>query len=298
MKNKLAVILTIVTGVVMLVSGFAKAADASYFSNILWHTYHAQWIAMSAPLLIVAEIALGALLVIQVRQRWVAALSAVFLVVVTGGYLYGVAVYGMQDCGCFGHLSFLNLSPVFTVGRNALMVAAWVYVAIRGNDGWNIRVLPVVLAGLCLLVAGLLTGYTFCGSTVLFMRGMAWQGKAVHETPLAELGLSPDSTYMVFAFSFDCPFCMNAVGNVSWYGRTGMVDRVIGLAPEDSVGERVFRNFYREEPFPVTTMPLERLARMAPEMPMAYVIRQDTIRMAWKGEVPTAFFFQNWFRQK
>lgn len=297
-KNKIGNLCAILVAIVFLLSGFAKSADCAYFSNILWRTFQWQWLALSAPVIILTEIALGLLLMTGLYRRIVSVLTALFLVGISAGFLYGVYAFGMTNCGCFGHLSFLNLSPTFTLVRNGIMVVLLILAAVWAQPK------PMHWVRAMIMIIGMLAGTFACGytlpkATALFHKHAKYQGELVENTPLAALQLQPDSSYMVFFFSFDCPFCMTAVPQVGWWEKSGLVDRVIGIATEDSVGEYKFRSFYQDNshtypltsPFTIQVMPMDSVLYFTNDLPMAYVIRHDTIIASWSGEVPPGIFF-------
>lgn len=297
-KNKLGNLCAILVAIVFLISGFAKAADCAYFSNILWRTFQWQWLALSAPVIILVEIGLGLLLMTGLYRRIVSLLAALFLVGISGGYLYGVYAFGMTNCGCFGHLSFLNLSPTFTLVRNGIMVVMLVVAALWACSR-SIHWIHIIIFMIGMLIGTFACGYTLPKATALFHKHAKYQGELVEDTPLHTLQLQPDSSYMVFFFSFDCPFCMNAVAHVGWYEKSGLVDRVIGIATQDSVAEQKFRAYYQDtthtypltSPFTIQVMSEEQVQHFTNDLPMAYLIRHDTVIASWSGEVPPGIFF-------
>jgi len=282
-------IMALLVAVVLLVSGFAKAADAAYFSNLIWNAFHSNWMAYAAVGVIIVEVLLGVLLLVQWKTRIVAILTAVLLVGVTGVYAYGVAKYGMVSCGCFGHLQWLNMGVAGTLIRNFLLLVVVIYLAWNKVPSWR-GAWQVVLCVVVMILAAFMTGYTMRGSMVLFARSQGWQGKTIVESPMKGLCLSADSTYLVFAFSFNCPFCQMAVGNVSLYEQTGIVDRVVGLAVEDSLAEQYFLDVYNKVPFAYQKISLDSMNRLVPDLPTTYLVQRDTIRYVWTGEVPPPLF--------
>lgn len=279
---------------VLLVSGFAKAADASYFSNLIWRTFHSEWMAMAAPAVIFAEILLGTLLLIRWKERMTASLTALLLVTVTGFYLYGVLAFGMTSCGCFGHLTALNLPPAGTIARNGVLLVLTLLLTVFPTPAPSVHrgILQAVVLCLSLTIAAFATGYTMRGATVLFLRGQSWEEQTTASTPLRDLGLNRDSTYIVFAFSFDCPYCQMAIGNISLYEKAKVADRVIGLAADNPQAEQEFLQCYGESPLTYEVRPKETIYRYAPELPTAWWIEKDTIRAVWVGEVPPASFIK------
>lgn len=289
-KN-LHIVLSILLAVVLLVSGFAKAADAAYFSNIIYNTFHLSWLAFLAPALILVEIALGLLLLMQWRQRWVAIATGAMLIAVTIIYIIGVTGFGMTNCGCFGHLRWLNLPPAGTIIRNLAMLGVCVLLT-QTQTKTKTKTICWWVLPIALTIAAFMSGYTMRGATVLWARSQVWQGVTIEESPLKDLGLSQDSSYLVFTFSFNCPFCQMAVGNVSLYESSGTVDRVVALAIEDSLAEHHFLDCYITPPFAYRTLPEKEMHQLVSDLPTTFFISHDTIRYVWTGEVPPAIFIK------
>lgn len=289
----ISLILSILAAVVLLVSGYAKAADAAYFSDVVWNTFHSPFMAIAAVAWIIVEVVLGLMLLLQWRQRLVALLTAIAIVGATGVYVYGAEVYGMSSCGCFGHIYALNMGLTGTIIRNCILLGVLIYIVVRPS---SVRFrYPSVRSAVVIVGTGLaafMSGYTMRGAMVLFARYQGMQGQVVSSTSLCDLALSADSSYLVFAFSFNCPYCQMAVGNVSLYEQSGLVDRVVGIAAADSAAEQRFLDVYRGAPFRYSTVTWREMNALVKDLPTTFLIRHDTIQYVWTGEVPPAIFFK------
>lgn len=297
--QKTAQILTSLIGLVLLVSGFAKAADAAYFSNLLTF-YGSDWFGWFAPLIIGSELIFGFMLLVQIRARLTAWLVTGFMAVLTLGYAYGLIFHGVYNCGCFGHLEALNLSPVLTFIRNILLCGMLVFIGIKGtNNPGNTVTRSFVCLG---LMIGVFTiGFTFSKATVVQMGLRSLVPTLLAETAIPRYvdDLSPDSTYLVFAFSYSCPYCNQSVGNVALFQQTHTVDRVIGLVVDDSIAEQKFRAFYTEEPFPIRPLPVEAMKEITGDhLPTAFLIRHDTIFITSHSEMFSPRFVKDFNKRK
>lgn len=292
----LSSIFSVLVGAIFLLSGYAKAADSAYFSNLLTY-YGSSLMGWLALVIIPAEIALGWLLILQVRQRLVGIISAIFLLCVSLGFAYGIAFHGVYTCGCFGHLEMLNFGPVGTFIRNACLLTALLFIILKSpklplkslqlpREGqWRDYKITLLILGLA--AGGITTGITFGNSEVWITKNVKLAMKPLSESPLCEyVHTDYDSTYLVFAFSYSCPHCNRSLGNVALAARTGVVDHVIGLAVADSIEEKAFLSFYPLDMFPITNLPEEVMIELTnDDIPTTFWIRHDSIMLISRGEM-------------
>lgn len=286
---------SVAAGVVLLVSGFAKALDAAAFSRTLT-LYGPETLRFAAPVVVLAELALGLALLLGFRLRRTGCLATLFLAGVTAAFAYGVLFRGVGDCGCFGSESPLNVPPVAAFLRNAALLVLTGVVWLRGGDDATCG--PALRRT---FLAAMSTGAFICGYS---FRTVGDPGRRLHyepaadavaETPLAQLLTThSDSTYLIFAFSYTCPHCLNSIENLKRYEPAGAVDRVLALAPEHPVAEARFREEFRPE-FGVRSLPAEEVFRLTNAFPAAYFVRRDTVRAVLTGELPAAMLFRRAF---
>lgn len=294
--NILCRVISALVGLVFCVSGFAKAADAAYFSDLM-RSYGVEWFGYLAPAVILFEILLGLLLLFQFKPRWTASLSILFTLFVWAVYMYGYFTQGITDCGCFGHLRFLNLPPLGTSIRNGTMCILLSLVVWRGSDQLLWQRWTVLCLVLGLLIGCFVVGFTFPDAAVLHQYARDLRGKTVQELPLGDfVQTSPDSTYMVFAFSYTCPHCIASIGNVEEALHTGVVDKVIGLSVGDSVSAKWFENFYKPT-FAIERYEMRDIMKITSSLPVIFLIRNDSVLFTWEGEVPAPYYFRH-FRPK
>lgn len=278
--------MSVLVGLFLLVSAYAKAADAAYFSNLLTF-YGQEWFGWLAPLVIAAELVLGLLLFLLIRTRTTARIACAFIVLISLGYAYGVLFHGVYNCGCFGHLEFLNFPPVWTFVRNLVLCGILLFIGIKSTDkSGNLCTRALLALGLAI---GMFTvGMTFTKSTVMLKGNVTVVPTPISETAIPRYvhDMSPDSTYLLFAFSYSCPYCNQSIGNVALYEQTGVVDRVIGLVVDDTIAEKPFRAFYKEEPFEIRRMPVEAILDIThDQLPTSFLVRHDTIFVTSHNEM-------------
>jgi hypothetical protein len=115
---------------------------------------------------------------------------------------------------------------------------------------------------------------------------------AIESTDLQEfITTSKDSTYLVFAFTYTCPHCMNSVENLKQYEVFGVVDKVIGLAVKDSIAEKQFIEIFHPD-FLIKNIEPQNLFRLTKTFPTAYFIKNDSIIAELSGVLPCSFVFE------
>lgn len=286
MYQRITSILRFIVGLVFMISGLLKAIDTAAFANLM-SDYGPVWLGIGAPLLIAIELFLGVLLIFNLRPRWIAAAATVFIVFVSAVYLYGVVCRGITDCGCFGPLTWLNSKPWLTFTRNAVLIALLIPSLIKPQEGDKLT-MPIVC---CMAAVGVvlmfMCGYTFRGARCMLKESYdgGYQAKPVEESVLSEYyTFHPDSTYLVFAFSYGCPYCQNSVGNVNQYVTMGMVDKVVGLAVEDPEGRERFDRIFDVD-FEIHEISEFQMVRLTNTLPTVFRIRHDSIVNGYTGLV-------------
>lgn len=272
-----------IVGVVFLITGLLKAIDTSAFADLM-SQYGMEWFGFGAPALILAETFLGLCLIFNLRPRLISFITSVFIIAVSAIYLYGIAARGITNCGCFGPLGWLNSKSWLTFTRNGILLALLVPSMIKPQQGTLLSV-PM---SICMSVAGVvimfMCGFTFRGAQCL-IRQETFHPVAMSESELSKyVTCNQDSTYLVFAFSYNCPYCQNSVGNVNQYQPMGYVDRVIGIALEDSVARCRFERMF-DTNFEIKEIPQLSMLQLTNTLPTTYLIRRDTIVNQYSGMV-------------
>ena len=147
----------IISGAIFMLSGFLKAMDSGAFARLLGD-YGIPYLEYTAPVIIVAEVLLGFLLITGIKQRIVSTLSVIMLIIFTAGFAYGVLFRDVTDCGCFGDSGILGSTPAAVFIRNGILLAMLIIVAMKHKDTRISEKFPAY-AGAALIVAGSLTAF-------------------------------------------------------------------------------------------------------------------------------------------
>ena len=284
MPQQLSKIFRFLVGLVFLLSGLLKAIDTAAFADLM-SEYGVTWFGFVAPLVIFIEIFLGVMLVFDFYSKHISWATAVFLLVVSSIYLYGVSARGITNCGCFGPISWLNSKPWLTFTRNGILLGMLVSTLVRPQEKSPAITIPsVIFMAVIAVIVMFMCGFSIHGAKCL-QRQNTFQPIALDESPLSEyVTVHSDSTYLIFAFSYSCPYCQNSIGNVNQYVPMGMADRVVGLAVEDSVARERFDRLFDVD-FEIREISAMQMYRLSNTMPTTFFIRHDSIVSQYTGMV-------------
>lgn len=265
----------LLVGLVFLLSGFLKAINTADFANLM-SQYGASWFGFGAPIIVLLEIFLGILLIFDFYPKAITWSSVAFICVVSSIYLYGVLAKGIIDCGCFGPHPWLNSKPWLTFSRNGFLITLLIPSLIKTETSTAPTIPSIVFMAIIAVIVMFMCGFSFRGADCL-NKQHTFQPIALSDSPLADyVECHPDSSYLVFAFSYNCPYCQNSIGNVNQYIPMGVVDNVIGLAIEDSIARKRFYRLFDID-FPIREISSVEMFRLSNTMPTTFIIRHDSI---------------------
>lgn len=291
-KYKLYTVAGIFTGLFFIVSGIAKAFDSDYFGNIMV-SYGQEIFYWTAPFVIFTELLLGLALILEIFPKYTASAGAIIVALYTAIYTYGLLFVGVKECGCFGYIPILQTSPRLLYIRNFLLMIVLLYIAVNSKKESSAITAPVFFICLCMMYTGAFIG----GNTFKVSTHRLYSAGKFSTTPLSQhilkkfVTTSPDSTYLVIAFSYTCPHCINSVGNLEQFEKMGIVDKVIGLAIENPKEEIKFTDTFKPS-FKIINYTAEDMRNLTTDFPTSYMIKRDSIIGIISGEVPSAYFFK------
>ncbi|MDR1739780.1 MAG: DoxX family protein [Bacteroidales bacterium] len=291
MKQRIK-IYSIIAGIIFLLSGFGKALGMSDFV-ILISRYGLPLPFLAALCLVIIETALGLLLFFQLWLRKVSGIAIVLIFFVTLIFLYGYLFVNMDDCGCFGAFSWLNMPPIYTFIRNAILLYLLVDIFINSKDLLgNITFVERIAFLVVLCVTSFFIGYTSDSENIDFKYGDSkYEGKTVQETKLGEfITTHHDSTYFVFAFSYTCAHCLNSIENLKEYENSDMVDKVIALAFNGTGGRKFFHDMFHPN-FLIMEYEPSVLFGLTNSFPRGYYIKNNRVLLELSGELPCSYVF-------
>lgn len=299
MKKILFQVLIVLFGIFYLFSGIIKIVDIDNFLYVI-KSYQINLFIYTAPAIPVIEICLGLLFLFRKRLKEVVLFSIILLVFFTLIFTYGHFTQNISDCGCFGGVDFLKMSPAAFFIRNGLLITLSVYLYLSVKEINSEKKFSVSqIIGLCLILAvaaifvGLksdLSDYLkerpYNRASILKYHNIEFVGKNINETLLANyITTSEDSTYLIFIFSYKCPHCLSSSILLKDYIKGNRIDKVIGLTK----GTRAEKRFYDENINPQFTYKQLRyieMSELTPFFPISFYVENDTIQFLVKGALP------------
>jgi len=280
-------IYSIVAGIIFILSGIGKALFVSDFSDLIIQYGFAPFRSL-APAIVITEILTGLLLVFQIQRKKVAFAGLIIVIIFSIVYLYGYLQHGIKDGGCFGRISFLALPPVGIFIRNVILLYLLFDIWKRNEFQAKTHTWQKVTILIVMILASFTAGYSslngFTGNNYT-----QYQEKTIEENRLNEfISFSNDSTYLVFVFSYTCEHCLNSIENLKQYEKSGVVDKVIGLTWNDSIGEKNMRENFNPN-FSITNYDPMTLFKITNRFPTAYYIKNNRIVLTIQGELPCSY---------
>ena len=126
-------IVSIVVGLVLMLSGIGKALNVIGFQQLI-HSYGLLYLDLLAPVIVMVELVLGGLLVLRCRIRTTSLWTGLMIIVFTGVYTFGYTRVGITDCGYFG-VAATGEWPAWAVYvRNIILLALLNYLFFFASD--------------------------------------------------------------------------------------------------------------------------------------------------------------------
>jgi hypothetical protein len=279
-------------GATLLWTGIIKAVEPQTFRGHLNSLGWIPWKRLSAAVTASAalETALGAALLFCLFPRvlfpaTIAVLAAFSLVT-----WWSVRTGKVEDCGCYG--GYIQPSLVQSIGLNALFAAMVLLAWIRGpldNSGWEWKVVAII-------VTASAAGF-FCYYAQRFEQKNGRQ--LVDRNPLkvgnrwnhswangSTAGMTDE--FLVGMLGTECPYCGKFVRIANAMLQSPQLPRVVGLvaATEARASSYIEEKGIR---FPVTRVSQSLMARLAPAVPTAVLVRDNRIEKVWVGDMPPDF---------
>jgi len=287
-------IYSIIIGVFFVISGIGKAIDTTAFS-LLISQYGFGYLMLLSPVIVIIEILLGLLLTLLINPKRNSFYAFVLLIIFTLSFAYGHFKHGVNDCGCLGTIYPTKVPPIFTFLRNIILLLMTLIVWIKypkkekETSKWKKYII-----GLVICPALFISGFTF--STPSFLNNNSkthkFQNKKIINTELSKyIKTSPDSTYMIFCFSYTCPHCWNSIANLQCYKKSNTVDRVIVLATGELKDKQIFEKEFQPD-FKIKDLSTKDMDKLTTAYPTAFFIQRDTIKVIIQAEIPSPYTFK------
>lgn len=309
MKKILIHSLIFLFGVFYLFSGVVKIIDIDNFLFLI-RFYKIKPLIYLAPAVPIVEIIVGLMLVFRIRLKEVVFFSVIMLLGFTLIFSYGYFFMDIDDCGCFGGVDFLKMSPVLFFIRNGILVLLnlHIYNSLT-KEKKPIKLYQLITILAVAIVFALITGIrsdlnkyvqktAYTRSTIdEYHNGFI--GKNINETILSEyINTDKDSTYIVFVFSYNCPHCMFSSIYLNKYEKNNVADKVIGISNGTRKEKKFFTNNIKPQ-FEINDIKAIDIHQITGFYPLSFYVKNDTIRFKVKGALPTYDkFYEKYFNSQ
>ncbi|HAN18380.1 MAG: hypothetical protein A2X13_06810 [Bacteroidetes bacterium GWC2_33_15] len=292
--KKILNIYSVIIGVLFIVSGLGKVVNTAGFSELI-SNYGLSYFKYLSPVIVLVEILIGLFLVLLINPKRYSFISFCLLIVFTLAFAYAYFKHGINNCGCFGTLKYASTSPVISFVRNFILITMSLIIWIKypkektEPETWK---KDFVLYVMCFSLFA--AGYSFRGpiNFKLNLKKQPYLNQPLNNTILSKyVKTSPDSTYLVFCFSYTCPHCLNSIENLNQYKHYNTVDSIIAFTTGKESDKLFFEQNFKAN-FKITTLPKESLFEIADVVPTAYYIKNDTIKAIIPTVLPSHVVFK------
>ena len=279
-------------GLIFLFSALAKAWDAEAFADMLLQ-YGPQWFSIGAPIVICIEVILAMALLLRIYPIQSAFCTDCFLIIVSIIFAYGVLEKGIEDCGCFGIYSKLFANkPWITFIRNILFVIISIPIFLYKNTDtkhiWQKGLITIFVTATACFICGLSMKKSYTLPKTSYAK---IEKKTKTLEKLNEIyTFDKDSTYIVYLFSFSCQHCQNSFANVQQFQQFNVVDKIVGIAIEDSTAMERFYRIYKPE-IEIITIPKDKMWNITNQLPIGIFIKNNSIIKTEIGSITSPGLF-------
>jgi hypothetical protein len=279
-------------GATFLWTGVIKAVEPQTFRGHLSRLGWIPWKQLDAAVTAAAtaETALGTALMVELFPRLTYPVAIAALVIFSLVTWWSVRSGKVDDCGCYG--GYIQPSLVQSIGLNCLfamlILAPWL-IGRGDNSGWPWKSMTVLAASTAVGI------FCYCAERYARKNGRSlldrnplkvgnrWKHRWANGSTT---GINDE--FLVGFLGIECPYCGKFVRIANAMTQSPILPRVVGLVAgsESKTSEYVKEKGIR---FPVTRISPSLLARLAPAVPTAVLVRNDHIEKVWAGDMPPDF---------
>lgn len=290
MKNKIAVILSCIVGILFLFSGIVKCIDVFGFQQLIIQ-YGIVKLHWTAPFIVIAEIVAGEFLLLQIRNKAVVWCSFLMVVLFTVAFTYANYINGVVDCGCFGRFKFFSEYPTLVYVRNGFLLSALLFLALvaKSNELLRIDLWKKIVFFVVLFPSVFISGMTYRPFAFSVVEHEL-RGKALSETTLNKLIPKSKGKNWITFINPNCHHCWNSIENIKSYRGSKYFDKVdLFMTMEDTMKfdmdsiRIAFEENFGDIKFKVI---LNSVVPYVKTFPTSFYIENDTIVDVLEQEVP------------
>ncbi|PJB16626.1 MAG: hypothetical protein CO118_00085 [Flavobacteriales bacterium CG_4_9_14_3_um_filter_32_8] len=285
-------ILSILIGIFYILSGIGKLINTVAFFNTL-ESYGLGNFSYLAPFICVGEILFGLLFLFQIRIKKAAFFSIITLSIFTIAFTYAHFFKGINDCGCFGEIGFLQSSYLISLIRNFVFILLSLTVYIYADKDTTPTPRWKTISIFCItILSSIIAGFTL---NEPFITNEPFLNKPIQETPLSNyISTAKDSTYLIFVFSYNCSHCWNATENIKSYSENKLVDRIVGIAIKNNQK----KNFYHDNlkpNFEILSTSSDSMGLIIKSVPTAFFVKNNIVTQVMTESIMSPFTFKEMY---
>jgi uncharacterized membrane protein YphA (DoxX/SURF4 family) len=285
-------IICIIIGTIFIISGIGKIGNVAEFGNLIAQ-YGFGYLRITAPIIVLAEIALGASLLLYIKPKIMGVCSFLLITIFTIAFSYGHFKHGINDCGCFGVLKIGQNNVVLVYIRNIILLGLSLFIWISGKkDSEEIQSWKNMLLLGILLPMIFIAGYTSRVPLFYKQEPHIFNNRHIKETALSEyIKTTSDSTYLLMWFSYTCSHCLNSIENFNQYKESGKVDRLVAFAlvgldsAKNAKDRNAFIDKFGNEIVTAEIINDYAIQSFIRAVPSSFFITNDTITTIIEGEL-------------
>ena len=289
----------ILLGIIFIISGISKAFNIIEFQKLIidYGFYYFHYVA---PFIVIAEIMIGASILLNIYRKLSYLIVITFLIGFTLVYTYAYYFKGITDCGCFGNIEFLSNNPIVVYIRNIILlsVAIWLYnteTYIKGKITLDKKIIFFTL----LLPSIFISGFSY-NPFAFSVDINPMEGKNINQSECVKYVDKSKKNQLLMFVSYNCPHCWNSMENYKGYINSGVVDTsfVYIVADKEVVKQEDREKFFNYFPNIITSEIDKKDAQFIEAYPSSFLIMNDTIKKVLLGTLPSAFVIKEMFERK
>jgi thiol-disulfide isomerase/thioredoxin len=264
-KHKLrTIVISIILGLIFLVSGITKAADINGFANVLVR-YGYSKLYILAPIITFIEIVIAFSFLFLWRVRQIALFSFYFLMFLTAIFLFGYIFGNIDDCGCLGDFYILPVWVSFLRNIFMILTSYWLCKYASSMKLKRFEVVKPIVALSLGLVALFINEVEIIRS---YYELTYVSGVSIQNTFLEKYQEKANIEKSIFIFSPGCTDCQNTTKSINKVLKENTNIKLIGLYPND-VSERILNKYKIDlkpnfEIFPISRDSLRKVTHRYP----------------------------------
>jgi len=289
--NWLPLILSILVGLVFLVSGLIKAFEMELFIRQIGDydiISNPALILIGAWGIIITEFCLGTSLIINYKPGISIPPAALLIIIFIGTTGWAWYTGATDDCGCFG--SWVERTPGEAIVEDIFLLAAllfsWKYNKKVKNWPFHLKEFLIIFAFLAGLVLPLLTGTLPDRINRLITGTGEGEYEAFNLEGFTSFDLST-GRYIIIIMSTDCSHCREEVDNLISISSDNSLPKVLALTMNDEEQREDFIDEF-EPGFNIYQIPDDDFWRLLEDgdIPRTILINDGRILKKWDYKTP------------